>query len=164
MTILVLGVDDKPYVDVPDKPKKVRLRRGGKRPIKVKNPAAAHVTTGDVAGYLENKYHVMDHFFEYRKQDIADLMANAAAGALESAMQGGTHTLVNPFASGVTGVEKMFKAFIDLKVMDSLGYPGIPTKAAKKGIRSRFKDRLDPGRPSFQDTGLYEQSFMAWIK
>jgi hypothetical protein len=51
-----------------------------------------------------------------------------------------------------------------MKEMDRLGYPGVPTKASLDGVSHRFKNKRGaPGRPSFSDTGLYEDSFVAWI-
>ena len=38
-------------------------------------------------------------------------------------------------------------------------YPGVPAKASLKGTSIRFKyKRVAPGRPTFQDSGLCEDS------
>jgi len=47
--------------------------------------------------------------------------------------------------------------------METLGYPGVPTRAALMGVNSRLKKRRGKRRPSFRDTGLYQASFMAWV-
>lgn len=118
-------------------------------------------TTGDVAERLEAHYSVMETFTDRHGGFIADALANSMAGALENIMAGAPPSN-NPFGSAESAIEERFRAFIDGKEMN--GVPGVPTKASLLGIRSRFKNRRDPGRPSFQDTGLYETSFKAWME
>ena len=63
-------------------------------------------------------------------------------------------------------IETRFRHFLSQKEMDSLGVPGVPTKAALAGVSHRFKHpyaKRAP-RPSFIDTGLYEASFRAWVE
>lgn len=153
MPVLHLGVVDSPYNEAPPPGKRRR-----------KKLAAGHVTTGDVAGFLENRYHVMEVFATLHSEDtIAPALENSLAGALESVLMGAPLTL-DPFGGAMSVIEDRFRQFIDSKEMDRLGYPGVPTKASIKGIRRRFKNRLDPGRPSFQDTSLYESSVRAWVE
>lgn len=152
MPILHLGVIDQPYNQRP-------------APTNRKRPkvAAGTQTTGDVAGWLEDKYHVMETFYELHKDDVfAKALEDGIEGALQSMIMGGPATL-DLYGAATSAIEIAFKKFIDLKEMDALGYPGVPTHASIVGIRSRFKSRRDPGRPSFQDTGLYETSFRAWV-
>jgi hypothetical protein len=47
-----------------------------------------NTTTGDVAEYLEEKYQIMQTFFDRYSNDIADLMANDMAASLENMMAG----------------------------------------------------------------------------
>ena len=68
----------------------------------------------------------------------------------------------DPFAAGTSAVEQQFKSFIGAKGLD--GDPGVPTLASLRGVSHRFKNRRGaPGRPSFVDTGLYLNSFKAWV-
>ncbi|EAM2006253.1 hypothetical protein EA132_24245, partial [Salmonella enterica subsp. enterica serovar Give] len=47
-----------------------------------------NTTTGDVAEYLEEKYQIMQTFFDRYSNDIADLMTNDMAASLENMMAG----------------------------------------------------------------------------
>lgn len=151
MPTLHLGVIDLPYVAAPPAGRRRKKTVGGT------------VTTGDVAGFLEAKYHVMEVFAELHAEDtIAPALESSLAGALESILMGAPLS-IDPYGSATSAIEDRFRQFIDQKEMDALGYPGVPTRASIIGIRRRFKNRLDPGRPSFQDTGLMESSFRAWV-
>lgn len=152
MTILHLGVVDIPYAEEP---------RKTARPEKGDNARS----TGDVAEYLENKYHVMEHFFQAHGDDIAALLENSVAGSLETLLMGGvTPPGFDLNASALEQIKKLFSKFLSNREMDALGYPGIPTLASIMGVNHRFKSgKGTPGRPSFIDTGLYEASFKAWI-
>jgi hypothetical protein len=140
MTTLNLGVVDVPYSN------------------------AKGVTTGDVAGFLENRYHVMEIFYEINQEKIAASLADSVAGALESVLMGGPADSAAAFAAGTSVIEAAFKDFLSLDVMASLGYPGVPTAAALAGVSPRFKNGKGPPRPSFISSGLYEASFRAWIE
>jgi hypothetical protein len=151
--ILHLGVIEMPYENEAPTP--------GKRRRKAKAPSG--MTTGDVASILEDKYHVMEVFFQEKQQLIADQLAQSVAGTLESIMAGAPPT-IDPFGEGTKKVKGLFDDFITNKEMDRLGYPGVPTKASLKGVSHRFKGKKgEPGRPSFVDTGLYVDNFTSWI-
>ncbi|RDT57387.1 hypothetical protein DXF87_22730, partial [Enterobacter roggenkampii] len=47
-----------------------------------------NTTTGDVAEYLEEKYQIMQTFFDRYSNDIADLMAKDMAEQLENLIAG----------------------------------------------------------------------------
>jgi len=145
---LHLGVDVQPYVEAPSEGQK--------------KATASTVTTGDVAEFLEAKYHVMEIFFEAHSEEIGEFITDSLAGTIEDLVTGASPDQ-DPFGEVGEKIKSLFTKFIDSKEMDKLGYPGVPTAASIKGVRSRFKKRLDPGRPSFQDSSLYEDSFMAWI-
>lgn len=153
--ILNLGVVDLPYHRAPS-----RRRR----------PTAGTVTTGDVAGFLEDRYHVMEIFYEQNQPAIAAALESGLEGALESLIMGARPN-IDPFGTGLSQIEDDFRKFITLGEMDRLGYPGVPTQAAKdrasgKRRSSRFKRRRATGdKPvSFYDTGAYVNSFKAWIE
>lgn len=150
--ILHLGVIDQPYnVD------------------KSKNPKA--VSTGDVAEILENKYHVMEHFFQAKQAMVAGAMEDSVKGALETMMMGGPSTLA-AFGTAESKIKTAFNRFLYLKEIEKLGFPGLPTKAALAGVNHRMKsgknkatkrNKGNLSRPSLIDTGLYESSFKAWV-
>lgn len=149
MPVLHLGVADVPYSDAP-------------QPDKSSKTATPNETTGDVAERLEDKYHIMQIFYEQHKADIAKALEGSLAGALENLLMGGPSN-VAAFGAATSQIETLFKKFLTDKEMDSLGFPGIPTKASLLGISHRFKGKRGPPRPSFIDTGLYETSFKSWM-
>lgn len=160
MPILHLGVVDIPYVqEATSAPAaKPGLRRKAAKPRRV---AVGAETTGDVATWLENKYHVMEHFYRLHEQEIADDVLMSMAGSLETAIMGGPTS--NPLASAESAIDARFRKFLANKELDQLGYPGIPTRAALTGVSHRFKRKRGPPRPSFIDTGQYQASFKAWV-
>lgn len=143
-TVLHFGVIDIPY----------QARRGSK---------AQRTTTGAVAEILEARYGVMQNFYEQHEQEIADQLTQALVDSAEAMMQGAPTTL-DPFGAATAKIEDSFKTFLSMQEMDSLGVPGVPTKAAREGRSSRFKKGKGRGpRPSFVDTATYENSFKAWV-
>ena len=77
--LLHLGVVEIPYTNgISEKVRRVAARasKGGNRASteieKMTFPAANQQTTGDVAGYLENKYHIMELFFEENRDFIGE--------------------------------------------------------------------------------------------
>ena len=81
---------------------------------------------------------------------------------------------INPFATASADIEASFKQFLDSQEIERIGYPGVPTQAALDGVRTSYKNPTGnknkrgkrvkhPRRPSFIDTGLYEDSMKAWI-
>lgn len=151
--ILHLGVIDLPYGHQAP-------RKGRKRRI-----TATTKSTGDVADILEAKYHVMEIFFEEHADDVVTYLEDGLQGTIDNILMGAPLT-VSAFASAESKIKDRFDQFISQREMDALGYPGIPTQAAQKGISHRFKrprgSRVP--RPSFIDTGLYLSSFRAWIE
>lgn len=154
MTTLHLGVLDIPYNEAPE--------AGAEKVV------SGTQTTGDVAGWLENRYDIMQTFFDNHAQQIADDLTNSLAGALETILMGGPRS-PNPFASGTEKVETAFRKFLDdeemnghTRLYDGKTYP-VPTGAATRGVNHRLKIKRGPPRASFIDTGLYQSSFRAWI-
>jgi hypothetical protein len=148
---LHLGVIDVPYSE---------FRVGRRRPLKNSSK-----TTGDVAEILEDKYHVMEIFAAENEQFIADALADGLEGALESLLMGAPPSL-DPFGTGTSKIDGRFKEFLSLQEIEKLGYPGVPTQAALRGVNHRLKRpylRSNPRRPSFIDTGLYQASEKSWV-
>lgn len=117
-------------------------------------------TTGEVATFLEEKYQVMQLFFDYHQADIIKLMENSIAGSLENIMAGATASS-DPFAEAMSEIHNLFVFFITSKKLD--GRPGVPTMASLLGISKRLKNKRGQPRPSFIDTGLYIASMRAWV-
>ena len=122
------------------------------------------ITTGDVATILEDKYHLMESFYQVHEKDIGNLIVQAVAGRLEN-IQLGAPTGSDAFGTATNQIEDMFKKFLSTREVEHLGIPGVPTKAAQEGVSHRF---LHPyakrgERPSFIDTSLYVSSFKSWV-
>ena len=150
---LHLGVVDIPYSEPPSPVKR------GRKPKRV----AAQISTGDVAGFLEAEYHVMEVFFEANAEKIVGYLEHSLAGTLEGILMGAPLGQ-DAFGTATSDIEERFRDFLSNKEMEALGYPGVPTQAALQGISHRFKNKRGPKpRPSFIDTGLYQASFKAWI-
>lgn len=141
MTTLHLGVIEIPYGD-----------KSGK-------------TTGDVAEILEDKYHVMEVFYEDMGAElIAKALERSTLLTFEAVVQSGRNSDVRLTEEAEEELEEAFKHFLSLQQMDGV-VGGVPTKAALKGVNHRFKPpyaKDNPERPSFIDTGQYEANFLAW--
>ena len=161
MTTLKLGVIDQPY-------RSTSYTYMGKTGKPAKGRRRAQVTartTFDVAKILEAKYHVMEVFYEAHQTEINQMIVDAYAGAVETAIMRGRLPTMNLADTGIDKIKKGFSDFLDQEEMASLGVPGVPTDAAKHGVSHRFKHPYAkrPRRPSFIDTGLYQASFVAWV-
>lgn len=159
-----MGVLDIPYSNVPaPKTKTGGARQGGKAKARKASTAKIETTTtGEVAEWLENKYHLMEVFYLEYENEFADVVANGYAGAMETAMMSG-HLVEDPLAGAASELEESFRYFITSQEVEGLGIPGTPTKAALEGKSSRFKSGHGPRRPSFIDTGQYVASFKTWF-
>lgn len=152
---LHLGVIDVPYAEAPGPARAARRGRAARY---------RNVTTGDVAGWLEDRYGVVEAFWEKHGDAAVGELADALEGAIESFAMGAPASL-QPFGSGLSKIEDRFKQFLSTKEIESMGIPGVPTQAALRGVSHRFKRAYvrRPARPSFIDTGLYQASFKAWM-
>lgn len=122
-------------------------------------------TTGDVAEWLENKYHIFEVFFESHGQEIADALAQSLADQIAD-IAAGAPVPSDPLQDAEQSIEASFKKFLSSQEIEGFGIPGVPTKAALKGVNHRFKHpyaKGNPRRPSFIDSGLYQASFRIWM-
>lgn len=122
--------------------------------------------TGDVASILEKHYGVLTGFAVTNSQVIADTLADSYAGALETIMMGGTSG--DPASGAMSKISTMMKQYISSREAEWVLAPGsgkypVPTAAALKGVNHRMKSKRGARRPSFRDTGLYENSLIAWM-
>ena len=154
--ILHLGVIDIPYANVPKE--YARHRRHAAHP-------AGTEMTGDVANYLENKYHVMETFYEAHKGEIGRTLLDSLKGTLEGILQGAP-VGNDPYAAGCAQIDDRFKQFLSNQEVETYGIRGVPTQAALGGINHRKKAGFNKNRarrPSFIDTGLYQSAFKSWV-
>jgi hypothetical protein len=147
--VIHLGVTDLPYAQAPG-------RRRRNKPVK-----SGTQTTGDVAGWLENRYHVIEHFLQLHGDAIGAALEQGLADTLEAALTGAPKP--DNLIAGASGeIEELFRRMLESRELDALGYPGIPTKAAQSGVNPRLKRKRGDERPSFIATGLYSNSFKIW--
>lgn len=171
MTVLHLGVADFPYVNDDqhtEEPVRKGKRRNGSRWRRSDVIGGSVSTTGDVAEILEAKYHPMEIFAELHMEDvIVPALMNSVEGAIETLLMGGQgNAEVSPFSGAMPVIETAFRTFLDNREMEALGYPGVPTAAAIRGVNHRLKHPYAKGnsrRPSFIDTGTYQGAFRAWV-
>jgi hypothetical protein len=156
MPVLHLGVIDVPYVNAPSPNQK--------------KVTADTVTTGDVAGWLEEEYHILEIFARQHEQDMAGDLEHSMGGALEAVLMGAPATL-DPFAAGTSKIEERMKDFITNNEMAGLGYPGVPTQAAldrasgkKRSARKSKRSGSNAPAVSFYDSGLMYSSYKAWVE
>ena len=132
------------------------------------------VNTGDVATMLEDKYHVMETFYEMHNLDIIAALENGIAGAIENTLagkKGKSDILLGAYGN----IENEFHKYLDNEEMRG-AVDGVPTAAALAGISSRFKKKKNNvyrkgktiatgvRRPSFIDSGLYRHLFKVWVE
>lgn len=118
------------------------------------------ITTGDVATLLEEKYSVMEKFVDLHKDDIIHAMENSIAGAIENTLAG-RESKADVFLGAYGKIEHQFHNYIDfqehgihLKKMD----------APKAGPRKKRQYKKVDKTLAFVETGLYRQTFKAWVE
>ncbi|MEU0861315.1 hypothetical protein ABZ352_39075 [Streptomyces griseofuscus] len=89
-----------------------------------------NTTTSDVAVYLEEKYQIMQTFFDRYGNDIAELMSKDLAANLENMLAGAPPSR-DPLAESMSRIHDLFVAFLDNGEMN--GMPGVPTRRALLG-------------------------------
>jgi hypothetical protein len=161
MPTLHLGVIDQPYRSASYQ----YVGKTGKPQTRRRKAQVTARTTFDVAKILESKYHLMEVFYEAHAEDINQMVVDAYAGAVETAIMRGRFPTMDLGTTGIDKIRKGFNDYLDMEEMAALGVPGVPTQAAIHGVSHRFKHPYAKRarRPSFIDTGLYEASFMAWV-
>jgi hypothetical protein len=125
-------------------------------------------TTGEVAELLEKNYAPMRTFYELNQDKIADVLAESVSESINAIVNGAPPTISVTYG-GEQQIEGMFRTFIFSntmqKIMDKAGAGGVVSMAAQNGTSSRKKAKAKrKPRPAFVDSGLYVQSFRAWIE
>ncbi len=118
-------------------------------------------TTGQVAEILEDKYQIMEVFFDNHREEIEDLVVDRFMGELESVIHGKPKAPL----SGMTfpKIDREFRSFLDRDEWQQL--TGKRIMSAVLGISHRKKlKKVQGSRPAFIDTGLYQKSFTAWLE
>lgn len=118
-------------------------------------------TTYEVAEALQEEYQLFTHFWELHQDTIRSEVGETLAYAIINHIKHGAPMTSN---EQLADTMQAFNIFLEAREMEGLSVDGVPTLAAILGINSRLKERLNPGRPSFIDGGLFKSSFIAWIE
>ena len=131
-------------------------------------------TTAEVATILEDRYAVMGTFYELYKTEIGEMLAGSVADAVDVLVSTGRHVI--PTLEAEQRIEAEFRAFLDRDEMSKLA-AGLSegeaarfrtfSAAAQAGVSHRKKHpyaKKNKTRAAFVDTGLYRQSFKAWVE
>jgi hypothetical protein len=131
----------------------------------------ANVTTGDVAGFIENKYGVMQEFFTLHDVEIAQKIAETLADSLADYLKGIPINEKNVNDEISKDLKGMFTKAIEGYEFDGK-IEGVATQDSLGGVNQRKKKRKNAKnkatgkreiRPSFYDTHTYVNSFEAWL-
>jgi hypothetical protein len=166
---LHLGVIDVPYATRVAEPQRrvgVRQRKGGPAEAFSAAPSGAE-TTGDVATILEDKYHIMEVFYnDVGGESIGKALEISTERAIKNLLLGQPAASIVSLTLAAEGeIEEAFKLFLSQQEMDHV-VGGVPTQAALNGVNHRLKHpyaKSNSERPSFIDTGTYQASFKAWV-
>lgn len=120
-------------------------------------------TTGDVATFLEDRYHIMRSFLELNEEFIEKTIVNEVAGAIESIAQGKRVPKLD--LKPATGlIEERFRDFLDsgelnhmLPKTQKVSDATLKTSARKKS------GKTEQPRQAFIDSGLYQSAFRVWF-
>lgn len=134
------------------------------------------ITTSEVAKILEDRYSVMETFYESRKDKIGEWLAESVGDAVDAVVFG-DH--VEPFLDATQRIESAFRDFLSADEMSKmlaglteserdyfLSSTGGFNGASLRGINHRKKhpfSKKNKARPAFVDTGLYRSSFRSWV-
>lgn len=118
-------------------------------------------TTAKVARILEDQYHVMESFYELHKREIHEALNDAVLGAVGDMLADAQPRFNLPLDT----IKRQFNDYLDSGEWEQVS--GQYIEAAHNRHRVHHRDgSTEMSRRSnraFVRTGLYEQSFRAWI-
>jgi hypothetical protein len=122
-------------------------------------------TTLEVAKELEDKYHIVETFWELEQDNFTERLEEVFAEDIEEVM-----TMQKPSHKGISVkgtdvIEARFRSNLATHRYDGI-ISGVPTLAAQRGVshlEQRPYAKRGP-RPSFIDTAMYQRSFKAWVE
>ncbi|GGA00440.1 hypothetical protein [Dyella caseinilytica] len=120
-------------------------------------------TTGDVAGYLESRYHIMRIFLEENEGFIHDCITNEVAGAIEIIAQGKRVPKLE-LRPAMSRIEERFRDALDSGELHRILPQSQQVSDATLKTSSRKKVMTQTeSRQAFIDSGLFQNSFLAWV-
>jgi hypothetical protein len=151
-----LGFEALPYTT-----KSSRTRRVLGRGVRIHRGYGAGKTSVDVAKELEEKYKLVETFWNLIEDATIEQLEEAFVDDVEEVMQMQALSKRGISDEFTDKIEDQFKRYLDQEEH------GIKTLAASRGVSHllpRPYSRSNPPRPSFIDTGLYRGSFRAWVE
>jgi hypothetical protein len=143
--------------------------------VEIPYAAEGGTSTGDVAEILEERYSVMGNFADLHHDEIQELVEIAFSEAIENVLAGQPAQIAKPMNQAADDIKNLFTTYLNDEEIAGTGQEGVPTQAAKDGVRSSLKNKKEikkikdyksrvrgVRRPSFIDTGLYRNAFIAW--
>lgn len=161
---LLLGFEDSPYSARYSRQSPLTATMKGKGRKRLSPAQQAYgqgKTVGQVATELENKYGIVETFYNLEESFIADNIEKAFADSTAAGMMGGSWDPTwDP-----SKLDGMFRRALSSRRFDGL-IRGVPTKASIRGVTHLRRDPYAQraSRPSFIDTSLYQRSFRAWME
>ncbi len=165
---LVLGFDDTPYADRYSEKSPLTATVKKRRPKVMSKPQEAYgegKSAREVAKELEDKYKIVETFYDMEEDFIVSLIEDVMADEIEEIMTMGVPSKKGISSSDTDKIEKKFRQSLTSQAYDGV-IPGVPTLASQRGV-SHLRQHPYAGRgsrPSFVDTGLYMRSFKAWVE
>ena len=121
------------------------------------------VTTYQVAKILEQKYHVMEVFYNAYQKKIAEEVQRKYAMMLRRYLKDGK-TWGEQTELPMDDTRALFSDYLDRDEWQSITGRTILAAAMGKSNRKKDKAYYPGSRPAFIDTGLYRRSFRAFLK
>jgi hypothetical protein len=138
---------------------------GGRSATRSQRQYGVGMTAKDVAKELEDKYAIVETFYNMEEDHIVDLIEDAFLEDLEEVMQADKVSRKGISDEATNQIQERFKQNLLLKKYDGV-LGGVPTLAAQRGVshlQAHPFTRRAP-RPSFVDTGNYMNSFRVWVE
>jgi hypothetical protein len=141
--------------------------RKPKAPTRSHTSYGAGKSTGQVSKELEERYKIVEEFWNLEEGNFVELLEETFAEDLEEVMQKKLTKRTRGISVKETDqIEQKFRQNLSSRRYDGL-ISGVPTLAAQRGVshmRPQPYSRKNPPRPSFIDTGMYQRSFRAWVE
>ena len=117
-------------------------------------------TSAEVAKELEDRYELVSTFYLGEEDELSFALEDFYGEAIEAVLMGKPPKKI-PSDELTKKIEEAFRQYLQNEEH------GIKTEAARRGVSHLLPkpySRRNPPRPSFIDTGLYMQSFRAWVE
>lgn len=153
---LSLGFESYPYTTKSPRTRKI-LGKG----VRIQKGYGVGKRTTDVAKELEDRYNLTEIFWDKIENMVVGEIEVIYSDMLEEVMAGVAYPKKAETSELTEQIEDAFKTYLDRETH------GIKTLAAQRGVSYLLPHpyaRGNPPRPSFIDTGLYRQSFRAWVE